>query len=304
MRRTSSIAVAALLIVSSWCSAHPGDASDEPVKPLVRIEVRDGYRYINSNGIPNHRAGQFPNRNNPNSISPQNYQFRVPLDPQTSNASHEVRGALFGVALNGIVFDPGTAEWWKDDPSLGWHMEAIGGPRNLGLDQNNAHVQPSGAYHYHGIPTGLIELLAGSHPNQPVLIGWAADGFPIYGPVGYSDAKDAKSALKPLRSSYRLKTGDRPSQPDAPGGKYDGAYTQDWEYVAGAGDLDECNGRFGVTPEFPSGTYCYVVNADYPYVPRLFKGMPDQSFMRHRPPGGPGFRPGRGRPGSPPPRPQ
>ena len=44
-------------------------------------------------------------------------------------------GMIIGVALNGVVFDPGTAEFWRDDPSLGWRMEAIGGPRNLGLDR-------------------------------------------------------------------------------------------------------------------------------------------------------------------------
>lgn len=64
---------------------------------------------------------------------------------------------------------------------------------------------------------------------------------------------------------------------------------QDWTYVAGAGDLDECNGRFGVTPEHPEGTYYYVVTDTFPFVPRLFRGTPDPSF-RHGPP------PGRSRP--------
>jgi predicted permease len=198
------------------------------------------------------------------------------------------RGVLFGVALNGVVFDPGTAEFWRDDPSLGWRMEAIGGPRDLGLDRNNAHVQPTGAYHYHAIPIGLLEKLGGANAKKPVLLGWAADGFPIYSPLSYADAKDPKSKLKVLKSSYRLKSGNRPSQPDAPGGTYDGAYTRDWEYVAGSGDLDECNGRFGVTPEFPDGTYYYVLTEQFPFVPRLFRGDADPSFRKQDgpPPGG------------------
>ena len=259
----------------------------------VSIELRDGYRWITSNGLPDHKAGQFPNRNNPNSISPQEYKFRVALEPKTSEQPREYRGALFGVAVNGVVFDPGTAEWWRDDPSLGWHMEAIGGPRNLGLDQNNAHVQPSGAYHYHAVPVGLIKVLAKPPTTAPVLVGWAADGFPIYGPMGYSDAKDASSKLKELHSSYKLKSGKRPGGSEGPGGKYDGSYTQDWEYAAGSGDLDECNGRFGITKEFPQGTYYYVITSEFPFVPRMFRGEPDESFMRRRPPGGRmGGRPG------------
>jgi hypothetical protein len=199
---------------------------------------------------------------------------------------------LFGVALNGVVFDPGTAEFWRDDPSLGWRMEAIGGPRDLGLDRSNAHVQPSGAYHYHAIPLGLLEKLGGANAKKPVLLGWAADGFPIYSPLSYADPKDPKSKMKVLKSGYRLKSGARPSQPDAPGGNYDGAYTRDWEYVAGSGDLDECNGRFGVTPEFPNGTYYYVLTEQFPFVPRLFRGDADSSFRKHDgPPPNRGARP-------------
>ena len=307
-------AIAATLAIpattASTCQAHVGHfalAADDA--PLVKIEVRDGFRHITSNGIPDHPPGAFPNRNNPNSISPQRYDFRVPADPKPLETPVEARGALFGVALNGVVFDPGTAEFWRNDRSLGWRMEAIGGPRNLGLDRHNAHVQPQGAYHYHAIPVGLLEKLGGLDAKKPVLLGWAADGFPIYSPLSYSIADDPKSKTKVLKSSYRLKSGTRPSPPDGPGGAHDGAYTRDWEYVAGSGDLDECNGRFGVTPECPSGTYYYVLTEQFPFVPRLFRGEVDPSFMQRRAPvggradggaGGPGGLPGGGRPDRPP----
>lgn len=55
-----------------------------------------------------------------------------------------------------------------------------------------------------------------------------------------------------MRSSYRLKEGRRPRQ-DGPGGRFDGTYTPDFKYVAGTGDLDEANGRTGVTPEHSDG---------------------------------------------------
>lgn len=266
--------------------------------PTVNIQVRDGYRYITSDGMPNHPTGQFPNRGNPNSIQPQNYSFRVPVDPKPAAAPIPLAPQPFGVAVNGLVFDPGTAEFWNDDPSTGWRMEAIGGPYNLGLDQNLAHVQPNGAYHYHGVPTGLMQKLGGA-TNKPLLLGWAADGFPIYGPLGYTNATDPKSPLKKLAPSYRLKPGQRPSPPQGPGGAHDGAYTLDWEYVAKLGDLDESNGRTGVTPEFPQGTYYYVITDAFPFIPRLFHATPDSSFERQ----GPGRRgPPRGGRRGPPPR--
>ena len=51
-----------------------------------------------------------------------------------------------------------------------------------------------------------------------------------------------------------------------------GAFTQDFQYVEGSGDLDECNGRIGVTPEFPDGIYYHVVTDDFPYFSRCLKG--------------------------------
>ena len=72
-----------------------------------------------------------------------------------------------------------------------------------------------------------------------------------------------------------------PAGKEGPGGRHGGTYTADFEFVKGSGDLDECNGRKGVTPEFPGGTYYYVLTRDFPNVPRLFKGKPDDSFL-HR----------------------
>ncbi|MBI4752737.1 MAG: YHYH protein [Acidobacteria bacterium] len=277
----------------------------------VEIVAGTRYRYISSNGVPNHDHGEFPNAGNPNEIREQNHLFRVTMNPKP--AEHVTRLGLhpFGVALNGIPFDPGAAEFWDGDPQSGWQYEALSGKVKLGMDHHHAHVQPGGTYHYHGIPTGLVAQLRKG--TQMVLIGYAADGFPIYSQFGYSNPTDPNSPVKELNSSYRLKPGTRP---DGPGGAYDGTFVQDWEYVPGAGDLDQCNGRTGITPEYPTGTYYYVVTADYPFIPRLFRGTPDPSFFRHRngppppppgmgpPPPGmapPGMRPPMGGPGMPPP---
>ena len=258
-----------------------------PLANSVHIETQDGYRYITANGIPNHDTGTFPNAGNPNSISEQTHSFRVPLNPQLTDTAQPMR-PIFGIALNGITFEPGTGEFWNNDRSSGWQYEALTGFINLGTDHHNAHVQPTGTYHYHGIPTGLVQSDTLTH------VGYAADGFPIYGLYGYEEASDPTSNIVELSSSYQLKAGTRP---DGPGGRYDGAFAQDFEYVAGLGDLDECNGRTGITPEYPDGTYHYVLTTTFPFVPRCVKGTPDSSFQMAPPgrQGPPGSRPG-GRP--------
>jgi hypothetical protein len=242
--------------------------------PTITIETRGEYKYISANGIPNHTSGQFPNRGNPNSIQPQAYNYRIPANPKENpEMLTPLTMSNFGIAINGVPFDPFTNEWWNRDRSSGWNFEAFqNGQGTLGIDHANAHVQPTGAYHYHGVPIPLIPS-----KSQMTLIGWAADGFPIYGPYAPADPLNPKSPFTELKGSYQLKSGTRPS---CPGGQYDGSFVQDWEYKSKSGDLDAANGRFGITPEFPDGTYYYVVTNTYPWIPRFYTGTPDPSFIR------------------------
>jgi hypothetical protein len=229
----------------------------------------------------------------------------MPLKPKANDESKSIQRIIFGVAINGVVFDPGTAEVWRpgdsiqnhpgpetrrspdDDPRRIWNYEGMGTMR-FGIDDHHAHVQPTGAYHYHGLPTGLIQRLRKQKSgDRMLLIAYAADGFPMYAEYGYDKANDASSPLKKLRSSYQLKKGNRPKGNDGPGGRYDGTFVPDFEFVKGSGDLDECNGRKGVTPEYPEGTYYYVATDSYPFIPRFFRGTPDSSFEKRMgpPPG-------------------
>lgn len=246
----------------------------------VSITVEGDTRVIRANGLPDHATGQFPNRGNPNRIAPQNYAFRVPAKPKSADKVTPLVFQAFGIAVNGVVFDPGAAEWWQDDRNSGWQYEPLSGAINLGVDKNNAHVQPNGAYHYHGLPTALLERLTGGRPTI-ALVGWAADGFPIYAQWDRSDPKNTNSALQKMKSSYRLKKGTRPG---GPGGAYDGSFVADYEYVAGTGDLDECNGHVAITPEFPEGIYHYHLTDEWPVIPRVYRGTPDDSFKRRGPP--------------------
>jgi hypothetical protein len=238
-------------------------------------------RVLAANGIPDHDAGTFPNVDNPNTISAQTVAATYTLTPTETSTVTTLggpRGAT-GYILNGIKIDADTNGTCDDsgtvcDPGGGngaWRMEALGvTPFKFGTDANNAHVQPDGAYHYHGMPEGFVAKRGGG-PTKMTLIGWAADGFPIYARYGYSVAGDASSPLESMTGSYKTVTtpaANRPSTTTYPLG----TFKQDWEYVAGSGDLDECNGRTGVTPEFPGGTYHYYATDTYPYLQRCVKG--------------------------------
>lgn len=273
----------------------PAD-QEPPAESRAEIDsdADHGHRHIESNSVPQHLVGRFPNRGNPNSIREQRFSFRLPLEPEIADKvtwlspgpnRERPRGRppgpppgpplrQFGVALNGVPFEPGAAEFYLGNRRLGWSYEPLGGAVRLGLDANHAHVQPTGKYHYHGLPTGLMERLGHSPDKHSPQIGWAADGFPIYAQYGYADPQDPASEIVELHSGYRLREGDRPGGDDAPDGPHDGTFVQDYEFVEGAGELDECNGRECVTPDFPDGTYAYFMTTDWPVVPRGFRGTP------------------------------
>lgn len=284
-----------LLCLAGVAILNPSHAAASLALHQVSIATEGDYRLIKSNGWPDHEPGQFPRQGNPNSVSPQSYSFRVPLKPVVAKDASRFFG-WWGVAFNGVPFEPGTAETWQNNPQSGWRYEAATGFLNLGLDEHNAHVQPTGAYHYHALPVGLVQRLGGDDKKM-LLIGYAADGFPIY----TSKGMDSKGELCVMKSSYKLKSGARPAQGGGPGGNYDGRFTQDWEYVAGSGDLDETNGRSGITPEYPEGTYYYCLTPEFPFVPRNWHGVPDASFAKHGggPPGGHGRRGRLGGPNGP-----
>ena len=171
------------------------------------------------------------------------------------------------------------------------------------LDPCKAHQPGSGEYHYHANPVCLRYQLndnivganvgsntatysesTGTHTHSP-LLGWAFDGYPVYGPYGYSSPTSSTSGVRRMVSSYAIRKDNTTTRTSLPAwaATYQGRsatlttteygpavsatyplgrYVEDYDYTAGSGDLDQYNGRFGITPEFPAGTYAYFVTID------------------------------------------
>jgi len=227
------------------------------------VTIEDDSRVMVTNALPNHDTGEFPNEGNPNSISAQSITYKIPLNPEFASQARWVREP--GVALNGVKFEPETAEVLQCESGENYKIEAIQDLVNLGLDHNHAHVQPTGAYHYHGAPTGVITAF--DKGEDLVHIGFGMDGFPIY----YSQSGKYKSSYR-LIDETREGTDCNYSIPstnidtDLEGTAPDGTYVLDWEFIAGLGDLDECNGAV------INRQYMYLITDDYPYIGRCLKG--------------------------------
>lgn len=257
----------------------------------VCFEISSDLRTITSNQLANHAVGNFPNAD-PTAIE---ITRELDLSPTYTNQAIYVYDETgpptpsndnfwkFGMATNGVEFHPMGLKPWEN-PGTGeenWEWQAkVTEEGETNLDAYGAHVTSQGNYHYHGDISGLADDENGS--RHSLIYGFAADGFPIYYKYGYTEPDDPTSAITELESSYQLKSGPRTGTgtagEDYPDGNHDGTYIQDFEYVQGLGDLDECNGRTGVTPEYPDGTYYYVITSDFPVTPNCFFGTPAEDW--------------------------
>lgn len=237
-----------------------------------------------SNNIPNHDFNDMQARF-ATPVSEIAQEFTIPRNPslQSSSGALSQRG-YNAVMLNGVVLDILSAGCYRPDGrrvdengnvAIGcrtgdaWMLDPLGPGAGFGTDQHNAHTQPDGLYHYHGNPMAMFDSNPGE--NGSPAIGFAADGYPIYG----SYFKDKSGNVRQAISGYQLKSGQRPSSANDPGGTFNGMYVDDWEF-AGHGDLDACNGMT------VNGQYGYYVTGTYPWVIACFSGKPDDSFLKKR----------------------
>lgn len=282
-----------------------------------QVEYSDAYVYVSTRGIPAYPTGPFLD-NNPSIASDQNAIFQIPLNPQANTGTPTAtNGGNIGIFINGVaLFDYRDGVGWNsttntlcggpgnppcpDGPMAqkDWNRDAIPAEM-LGFDCSKAHPA-MGNYHHHQNPSafkldlnvvsticnlydadGLYAIDSTMHSP---LIGYAYDGFPIYGAYGYKNA-DGGGGITRIKSSYQLRNitqrtahadgTDVDDGPDIDPTYFLGYFREDYEYVAHPGQeeyLDEHNGRMCVTPDYPNGTYAYFATVDsnwnsaYPYV--------------------------------------
>ncbi|MEM9731726.1 MAG: YHYH protein, partial [Myxococcota bacterium] len=239
------------------------------LRAKVVVEAAGEACVMTSNGIPNHDFNGVTARF-ANPVRELPARFRIPRNPKRAGSPRRLTQRSYdAVLLNGTPVDLLSAGCYRPDaPRADENGNVLAGCRDtrdtwlidppayddhFGVDLHNAHAQPDGRYHYHSNPNALF-LDRNTKGPSPV-IGFAADGFPIYGTM----FRDKNGAVRRARSGYALKTKPRPSPPRGPGGKPDGTYIDDYEFT-GQGDLDRCN---GMTVD---GQYGYYVTTTYPWI--------------------------------------
>ncbi|MEN9303439.1 MAG: hypothetical protein RL264_1868 [Bacteroidota bacterium] len=290
---------------------------DADLANVQQVQYSNNWVYVRATGVPAYVTGPFMD-GNPSLTTSQNSIFKIPRNPvQNTGTPTATSMGNIGIFTNGVaIFDYRDGVAWNstsnslcggpgNPPCPGgpsatqnWNRDAIVAER-AGFDCSKGHPA-QGNYHHHQNPSafkldinvlsnvcnlydadGLYAINANQHSP---LIGFAYDGFPIYGAYGYKNA-DGTGGIVRIKSSYQLRNittrthwADGTDVPDGPAVNTSyplGYFREDYEFVSHTGEadyLDVHNGRFCVTPEYPQGTYCYFATVDanwnsaYPYI--------------------------------------
>lgn len=272
------------------------------------VSYSANFAYIKTSGVPAYPTGPFQD-GNPSNATNQNAIFKMPLNPvQNTGTATATTGGNIGIFINGVaLFDYRDGVAWNNNtqalcggpgnpPCPGgpmatqaWNRDAIPAER-AGFDCAKGHPA-MGNYHHHQNPSafkldlnvisticnlydadGLYAIDSNSHSP---LIGFAYDGFPVYGAYGYKNT-DGSGGIARIKSSYQLRNITTRTNGPVVSTTYPlGYFREDYEFISHTGEedyLDVHNGRVCKTPDYPDGIYCYFATVDanwnsaYPYV--------------------------------------
>lgn len=333
--QTDPVIIDWLINTTAQTGSHYVQGNSQPIADNVLVNVQQvqysgDWSYVHTQGVPAYITGPFLD-GNPSLASAQNAIFKLPRVPQPNTGTlTATNGGDIGVFINGVaLFDFRDGVAWNTNTNAlcggpgnppcpgppgqlqAWNRDAVVAER-AGFDCAKGHPA-MGNYHHHQNPSafnldltvissicdlyladGLYTIDSAAHSP---LLGFAFDGYPIYGAYGYANT-DGTGGIVRMRSGYQLRNittrtthADGTDVSDGPAVSQTyplGYFREDYEFVSHAEPfyLDAHNGRFCVTPEYPNGTYAYFCTVDehwnsaYPYaVGPTFYGVKSASTV-------------------------
>lgn len=265
--------------ITSWIINSTGETGYDGIETNVQqVQYSDDNVYVSCTCIPGYDIGPWVA--NPNIPVNQNFVYKITRFPvENTGILTETPMGHTGVWSNGVsIFNAKDGMSYENEGI--WNQNAVV-VEGISFDECLGHPAPNGEYHHHLNPTCLYDDT--NNADHAPIIGYAFDGFPVYGAYGYANT-DGSGGISRMETSYQLRAiTERTSLPDGtvlPAAQFGpavsatyplGYYLEDYEFIEGLGDLDAHNGRFCITPEYPEGIYAYFVTLDesgdavYPY---------------------------------------
>ncbi len=323
--------------VTTW-SRGQGTQSSAVYAGVTQVSTSTSWVYIKTTGLGYHIMGPWyldsaRSQLFPNYPANTGVTYRIPRTPTVPTTKTLTSTGSIGYFVDGVsLFDNRDAFSYRNasatdaSPVNGltgdgiWNRDAYA---NEAVTFDAAFAHQAGAnYHYHA-NTPALRYLLGDHvdyssstktynessatpTNHSPILAWTADGYPLYGPYGYSSPLDANSGVRRMISGYQKRDGTNGTTNLSSTGRTTipawaalaqsrsatlsssqygpavnttyalGHYIEDYDYLGDLGktqgtdfDLDKYNGRYCVTPEFPNGTYAYFMSIETDGTPKF-----------------------------------
>ena len=187
------------------------------------------------------------------------------LTPDASDATVMTHNAV-GVAVNGEpLYNITDGTSYKGNTDWKYNIPAQSGFEPVSVDTQGTVIR-------HVITPDVLGLDDWDSTTASPVVGWSLDGYPIYGPYGYSDPADSTSSVVRIQSSWSVDTRTRGTvgtESTGPQGMPTGQYINDFVYASNTGAYaDAYNMRYAVTPDSPTvKIWHYVVTVDADHNP-------------------------------------
>jgi len=318
--------------IDTWPSGISGQINGGQTTPaysdVQRVTYSASYVYVNATGLASYTMGPWF-QDAAKTVLFQNWPsdtgllMRFPRSPAVATTHSTSSVGPIAMAVNGVVYYNGQDAFSYSyssgtdlmAPQGGgvWNRDALLS-EGVSFDPTLAHQQNTGQYHYHVNPIGLRYQMgdhvtyssssnayseAATTPVHSPILGWAFDGYPIYGPYGYSSPMDPTSGVRRMVSGFVKRDGTHGTANLAVTGRTTlpkwaataqnrsatlsatqigpavstarplGYYQEDNDYLGDDGytqgvdfDLNSYNARYCVTPDYHQGTWAYFVSID------------------------------------------
>ena len=235
---------------------HPGGMIALMVNGVANYDLGDAFSFVNSSGA-----------NSTTTLTTGSDSMGV--------SSYWSRDAL---AVEVTSFDPGYAHQPGLNGQYHYHAQPKALRYQLGDNMSASYNATTNTYTYNDTdPTGTVIA-----PHHSPILGWSFDGYPIYGPYGYSSANSSSSSVTRMRSGFVLRTGSfntanltatgRTTLPKwaaiAQGYRSIGNYTSTTNMTA-LGDFPLTPAQYGPATTYTSGTTTYSLGryiGDYDFL--------------------------------------
>ncbi|MEF8731235.1 MAG: YHYH protein [Candidatus Accumulibacter meliphilus] len=163
------------------CAAIKASVADAGFADSVSVTCDNWQAHLGSLVYPDHTLMTgIVGSNEQVPVPATNYAAPVALEP-VMTATPQTRDSSLAVAVNGVPIFDYTGGGEMSDDELYHHQTQHDTILTKQLDECGGHAGRGDDYHYHKAPTCMI----GAMPNagNAAIIGWAFDGFPIYGMI-------------------------------------------------------------------------------------------------------------------------